>query len=138
MMEVCWFSNEVSPMEEHRYQKEPGWMEAMRSRAASALAHLILKDGKALFRRIEPTQAELDRNPLANIKYQWSVGVESSLDEIKAREKQIDEARQRGRAEAPAICLEAAKRYQNLREDGMCKWVIASALEDAAKVIQQS
>lgn len=135
-MEVCWTSSEVSPIEEHRYSKEPGWFEAMRGRAATALAHMILRDDKALFRRIEPTEAEIRRNPTANIKYQWSIGLESGLDEIAAREKQMEEAYRRGREAAAAICLEASARYHRL--DGGCAGVIASTLADAAKAIRET
>lgn len=135
-MEVAWFSVPVTPMEEHRYGKEPGWMESMRSRAAEMLAHFILRENKSLFRRIEPTEEQLRINPAANIHYQWSVGVESSLDDIAAREAQIEQGRRAGLVEAAAIVNAAGERYSKL--DGGCAGVIASALFDAARAIQKS
>jgi len=133
-MEICWVSTPVDPWDQKRFENEPGWLEAMRGTAVRALADLILRDGKALYRRIEP-----DKNtPDARIKHQWTVALESDLGEIAAREKQVEEARRQGRSEAAALCIEAATRYRNQASDGMCKWVIASALEDAAKAISSS
>lgn len=95
------------------------------------MADRILRE-RALYRRIDPPKDDA----VIPVKHQWSIGLESDLEEIAARERQMDEARRQGRAEAAALCIEAANRYRNVAGDGACKWVIASALEDAAKAIQ--
>jgi hypothetical protein len=137
-MEACFVSVPVSQREQMRFGEEQGWMDAMRSRAAHTLANMIIAGGKALYRQIDPTEEELRRNPDAPIRHQWTVGLESGMEELAAREAQIEEGRIRGRAEAAAICAEAAQRYQNQTGDGMCKWVIADALNAVARSIQQS
>lgn len=106
----------------------------MRARAAQMLAHLILRDGKALYRRIDPPEDEFN----TPIKHQWAVAFESNLDEIAAREKQMEDARRQGRAEAASICLRVAQRYRNISDSSGCKGVIADALEDAAKEIRRT
>ncbi len=137
MMEVCWFSEPVSQRDDAMFGKDPGWFDHIRGRAARALAEMILRNNKARYIRRDPTKEQLRRNPDAQIEHLFSIGVETDLTEIEAREAQVEQGRQRGHEEAIAIILAAAQRYRNVTGDGHCKWVIASALEDAARAIQK-
>lgn len=136
MMEVCWFSEPVSQRDDAMFGKDPGWFDHIRGRAARALAEMILRGNRARYVRVDPTKEMLRLNPDAQIEHRFSIGVENDMEEIEAREAQVEQGRLRGREEAVAIVLAAAKRYRDLNGDGHCKWVIASALDDAAKSIQ--
>lgn len=132
-MTLHWVSHPVSQREQQAYNKEEGWLDAMRSSCIDALANNVLRE-RAFYRRIDPPEGELH----TPVYHQWSIGVECDMDELKARDMQIEEGRRKGLAEAAAICIAAAARYQNQTSDGMCKWVIASALEGAARAIQKT
>lgn len=105
----------------------------MRRRAGHALADKIARDA-ALYRRIDPTEDEKQRDPLAPTRHRWSVGVETSLSELEARERQMEEARRDGMRHAAEIVRQAVGGFA--RVEGMCKHVLMSTLEDVAREIE--
>jgi hypothetical protein len=111
------------------YQNEPSWLDHMRRSAAQALAERMLAEA-SIYRRLDPTEEELRKNPFAPVRHQWQVGIERNTTELEARERQMDEARRAGIREAAASLREQAARYD--RVDGPCKWVLRNSLTDAA------
>lgn len=127
-MQILDVSVAVDAAEEALYKNEPGFFDSIRSRACRALASKIIQDA-SLHRRVG-----LDAT-LRHVQHRWTIGVQTNLSEIESRLSDMEKARAEGRAEAAKIVYAAAARYRNSHSDGPCKWVIASALEDAAAKI---
>lgn len=122
--------------EQKAYQDQPSFMDHVRSGAARALAEKIARDA-SLYRRIDPTEQELRENPFAPVRHRWLIGVERKMSEIEAREAQMEDARRKGMREAASLVRELAAAYENPRVDGPCKWVLNSALREAAAAIDK-
>ena len=134
-VQIFRFEADADPVMDKQYRNDPSYLNSLRSTAGAALADMIMR-GTSLYRRIDPPDKE-HYDPRSRVKHIWEVGVQTSLDEISARKADMDAAKAEGRSESAAAVLAAAARYRNLPSDGHCKWVIASALEDAARQIQQ-
>lgn len=127
-MQILDVSVAVDAEEEAMYKNEPGFFDSIRGNACRALASKIIQDA-SLHRRIGPDVT------MRHIYHRWTIGVQTNLSEIESRLSDMDKAGAEGRAEAAKIVYAAAARYRNSHSDGVCKWVIASALEDAASKI---
>jgi hypothetical protein len=123
------FETKVSFLAWEEHKDHPNYLASIRGSAGRALAEKILADA-AVYKRIDLP----DCDPFGKVSHRWTVGIQTDLSEIAAREVEKEIARIEGRREAAAVCLAAASRYR--RQDGGCAYVIASALEDAARAIQ--
>jgi len=135
-MELLTIEKAVSHQDQSAYRKEPSFLDHIRSHAARALAEKIARD-VSLYRRIDPTEEELRKDPFAPVRHRWLIGVERKMSEIEAREAQMEEARRRGIREAAALLRKRAALYESPRVDGPCKWVLMSSLQDAATALDE-
>jgi hypothetical protein len=133
-MELLQIETAVASHEQKAFESEPSFLNHIRNNACRALAERMVRD-TSLYRRIDPTEKELCENPFAPVRHRWRVGVERNMSELEARERQMDEARRAALRDAASAVREHASRYD--RVDGVCKWVIISALHDAAKELDR-
>lgn len=125
-MQVMHYQVALTPIGQMRLDK--GGEAYLRSRAARDLAETILA-GAAVYQRFDPK--EDDPNP--QFIHRWSIGVQSNLAEVEAREKQMDEARRQGRSEAAAMLVAQAEVYDRFK--AVCAGVLAHELREMARKI---
>lgn len=133
-MTLLQFSERVSGRDQADYGNDPSFLDHVRSRASRALAERILCDA-SLYRRIDPTEDDLNHDPLAAVEHRWSIGIQTDKSELEARANQIDQARREGLREAAAFLRGQVSTYA--RADGACKHVLVSQLNDMASALER-
>lgn len=120
----------VSAAEHAAYGEDPSFKDCLRRQAARKLAVEIIEKA-AIYKRIDP---EKDA-PWPIFQHRWQIGIQTDLDEVAARNQQMEEARLMGRTEAADILVRAAEVYDHLR--GSCAHVLAYELREMATKIRQ-
>lgn len=133
-MQLLQFEQQVSAQKDHQLRDEPGFFRNIRISASRALAEKIMENA-SLYERIDPTEDELRENPLASVRHRWKIGVQTNLEEVEARAKEIDRARRGGLNEAADFLLSQTKHY--LAAEGPCTHVLRHQLERMAADLRE-
>ena len=83
-VQVLQYRQSVSAHDQHAFEREPGFLDHCRDRAARAIAETALRDC-SVYRRIDPPKDD----PAGETVHMWSIGLERDTDAIKLMEAQI-------------------------------------------------